>query len=81
MVCLSWSVLCFGGEQDVEVVGDALPGFGQIPFESAALVRVASRVFTRVWWVSVAVGLLLLQPVAEGHKFIDFGDDAMLFLK
>ena len=28
-----------------------------------------------------AVGLLLFQLVAQGHQFIDFGDDAVLFGK
>jgi hypothetical protein len=26
-----------------------------------------------------AVGLLLLQLVATGHEFVDFGDDSLLF--
>ena len=38
----------FGGEQGVEMVGDALPCFGKLILDSAAVVSVASRVSTRV---------------------------------
>ena len=27
-----------------------------------------------------AEGLLMLQLIAQGHEFIDFGDDAVLFI-
>ena len=68
----------FGGEQGVEVVGDALPGFGKFPL-IGGIGEGGEEGFHQGLVGLVAVGLLLLQPVAEGHQFIDFGDDAVLF--
>ena len=46
---------------------------------SALWVRVPSRVVDEPGVRRPGVRLLRFQPVAEGHQFIDFGDDAVLF--
>ncbi len=71
-------MLCFGGEQGVEVVGDARPGFAEFLLRFDAGER-AEQGFDQGLVGFDAVGLLLFQLVAQGHEFIDFGDDAVLF--
>ena len=46
---------------------------------SALWVRVPSRVSTRLGGAAPLSVCCRFQPVAEGHQFIDFGDDAVLF--
>ena len=59
--------------------GDALPcGFGKLTL-IGSIGEGGKQGFHQGLMGGVAVGLLLLQLVAEGHQFIDFGDDAVLF--
>lgn len=68
----------FGGEQGVEVAGDARPRFAEFLLRPDAGKR-AEQGFDQGLVGFDAVSLLMLQLVAQGHEFIDFGDDAVLF--
>ena len=68
----------FGGEQGIEVVGHALPGFGKFLL-IGGIGEGDEKGFHQGLVGEVAVGLLLFQLVTEGYQFIDFGDDSVLF--
>ncbi|MCD1609929.1 hypothetical protein K7H17_18935 [Pseudomonas kunmingensis] len=68
----------FGGEQGVEVLGQALPAGGEV----LGIGGLSQAVEQRLYELGVGafgVGLLRFQAFAQGHQLIDFGDDAMLF--
>ena len=67
----------FGGEEDVEVGGDALPGL----VELTAVTGGGQGVEERLHQGGVgahAVLLLLLKPITQRHQFIDFRDNPVL---
>ncbi len=68
----------FGGEQGLEVFGEALPVGGQIGGVGALGER-ADQGLDEPGMGAGSIRLLRLQPVAEGHQLIDFGDYAVLF--
>ncbi|MCY1357916.1 hypothetical protein D9M69_444280 [compost metagenome] len=70
----------FGGEQGMEVLGQALPTRGKI----CGVGGLGQAVEEHVHQLDVSVfgiGLTGFQAVAQSHQLIDFGDDAMLFGK
>ena len=68
----------FGGEEGVEVFGEALPVCREVGGVGALGER-AEQGVDQPRMRRVGVRLFRPQPVAEGHQFIDFGDDAVLF--
>ncbi|MDT4853400.1 hypothetical protein FQZ97_876650 [compost metagenome] len=68
----------FGGEQGMEVFGQALPALRKV-LGIAGLGQAVQQCLHQLGVGAFGVGLLGLQAVAEGHQFIDFGDDAVLF--
>jgi len=68
----------FGGEERVEVFGKALPVGGEFGGVGALGER-AEQGVDELGMCRLASADFLLQVVAEGHQFIDFGDDAVLF--
>ena len=55
------------------------PEFWESPKSSCLLDRIVQHGFEEAVAVGAGGGELQFQLVAEGHQFIDFGDDAMLF--
>lgn len=68
----------FGGEEGVEVLGDALPAAGELRVVDSAGQRVQQGFHQRLMGAEAGVGLLP-QLVAQRHQLVDFGDDAVLF--
>ncbi|WP_446644058.1 hypothetical protein ACSAMZ_13760 [Xanthomonas citri pv. bilvae] len=68
----------FGGEQGVEVLGQALPALCKV-IGIAGLGQTAQQRLHQLGMGAVGIGLPGFQPVAQGHQLIDFGDDAVLF--
>ncbi|MNR15240.1 hypothetical protein D3C85_1317620 [compost metagenome] len=68
----------FGGEQGVEVLGQALPAGGEV-VGVAGLGQAVEQRLHQPGVGACGVGLAGFQTVAQGHQFVDFGDDAVLF--
>ncbi|MNC44948.1 hypothetical protein D3C75_938770 [compost metagenome] len=62
----------------MEVFGQTLPVGGEVG-SVAGLGQAVEQHLHQLGVGAFGVGLLGFHAVAQGHQFIDFGDDAMLF--